>query len=87
MFENRNTNLMAFTTVTTLFASAFVYGAQKLESMLLYPSNVPEGSRTYVDKPDKYGLSYEQVDIKTVDGESLQTYVLTVRIQPYILFQ
>lgn len=80
MFEDRNTNVMAFTTVTTLFASMLVYGAQKLESMLLYPSNIPEGSRTNVDTPDKYNLPYKKVELKTVDNETLQAYILTVCI-------
>lgn len=71
---------MASATVAALFASMLVYGVQKLESMLIYPSNIPEGSRSNVDTPDKYNLPYDHVRIKTADNERLQTYILTVSV-------
>lgn len=42
---------------------------------LVYPSTLNQ-ARLSVDKPDKYNLPYEEVMIKTVDGEKLQSFLL-----------
>lgn len=78
VFEDRTTNIMALATVVPLLVSMFFYGVQRLQEMMVYPSNVPEGSRENVATPDAYQIPYEDVRIKTTDGESLQTYVMLV---------
>lgn len=42
---------------------------------LVYPSSL-NNARGNVDTPDKYGLPYEEIKIKTADGENLQTFLL-----------
>ncbi|VVT56861.1 uncharacterized protein SAPINGB_P005348 [Magnusiomyces paraingens] len=78
-FEDRTTNLTALATVATLFVSMFIYGIQKLQEMMVYPSNVPEGSRSHVDTPAKYGIPFDDIKITTPDGETLQAYIM---VQP-----
>lgn len=85
MFDDRVANIVTVTTVTTLFFTMIIYGIQKLQEMLVYPSNIPEGSRTQVDTPKKYNIPYEEIRLKTADGESLQAYIMTVSIN-YIVF-
>lgn len=75
-----SSNYVAYIAAVPLVISMFVYGIQKLQDMIIYPSNVPEGSRTQVDTPEKYGMEFEDIKIKTTDGEELQTYILTVSI-------
>lgn len=82
--EFKSSNYVAYIAAVPLLISMFVYGIQKLEDMIIYPSNIPEGSRTQVDTPDKYGMKFEDVKIKTTDGEELQTYILTVSIYTYV---
>lgn len=72
--------IAVFTTFFTLSITSLWYGIQKIESMLIYPSNVPEGSRENVDTPAKYNLPFKNVTIKTIDNQTLQAYVLTVSL-------
>lgn len=48
---------------------------------LVYPSNVPSGSRTEVPTPDLFGIDdYEVVMLETPDGEKLHAYLMTQKI-------
>lgn len=56
--------------------SIAVFGVYKFQRSLIYVSNFPEGSRVQVDSPARYGLSFEEVWLKTSDGEKLQMFVM-----------
>ncbi|KIX93882.1 uncharacterized protein Z520_10507 [Fonsecaea multimorphosa CBS 102226] len=44
---------------------------------IIYPANLPAGSRTTVDPPEKYGIQdAESVKFPTPDGETLHAYLL-----------
>lgn len=44
---------------------------------LIYPANVPEGSREVVAKPSDFGMNvFEEVSIKSADGTSLHAYYI-----------
>ncbi|KZT55655.1 alpha/beta-hydrolase [Calocera cornea HHB12733] len=51
---------------------ALYYG----QSALIYPSSVPQGSRTMVPKPSQYGMPYEDVELLTPDNVKLQAYLM-----------
>lgn len=51
---------------------ALYYG----QSALIYPSNVPQGSRTMVPTPSQYGMPYEDVDLVTPDNVKLKAYLM-----------
>jgi fermentation-respiration switch protein FrsA (DUF1100 family) len=42
---------------------------------LVYPSTL-NNAREIVDTPEKYGIPYEEIRIKTEDGESLQSFLM-----------
>lgn len=63
-------------TAIPLLASLAVFGIYRFQRSLIYPSNFPEGSRDIIDTPDKYGIPYEEVTIKTSDDEKLKAYVM-----------
>lgn len=42
---------------------------------LVYPSSI-NNARDLVDTPDKHGIPYEPINIKTEDGERLQSYLM-----------
>lgn len=50
-------------------------GLYAFQNSLIYPSSINDG-RKHCDSPDKYGLAYESVDLKTDDGETLQCFSL-----------
>ncbi|KIJ15799.1 hypothetical protein PAXINDRAFT_162855 [Paxillus involutus ATCC 200175] len=49
------------------------------QNYLIYPSAFPPGSRTEVDVPSKYGLVYEDLELRTEDGITLRSYFLMQR--------
>ncbi|KAH0826357.1 Alpha/Beta hydrolase protein [Lanmaoa asiatica] len=61
--------------VTTIGCGLLYYG----QNYLIYPSAFPPGSRTDVDTPNKYGLVYEDLTLRTEDGVTLRSYLLTQR--------
>ncbi|KAL4063412.1 Alpha/Beta hydrolase protein [Scleroderma yunnanense] len=63
--------------VGTIGCGLLYYG----QNYLIYPSAFPPGSRTEVDAPDKYGLLYKDLDLKTKDGVLLRCYLLTQRTE------
>ena len=71
-------SVMSTLAIVPLALLASTWGVQKLQTMLIYPSNVPEGSRTHVDTPDMFNIPYENVTIQTSDGEKLQAYIMLV---------
>lgn len=77
--------LMSTLAVIPLAVFASSWGVQKLQTMLIYPSNMPENSRTQVDTPDKYNLPYENVTIKTSDGQKLQAFTMLVCVIVWII--
>ncbi|KAL7423268.1 bem46 protein, variant [Cryptotrichosporon argae] len=46
---------------------------------MIYPSNLPEGSRTHVPLPTEVGLPYEHVTLTTRDGIRIRAYVIPAR--------
>ncbi|KEP49800.1 alpha/beta hydrolase family protein [Rhizoctonia solani 123E] len=60
---------------TTLGAGLLYYG----QNSLIYPSNVPEGSRTKVATPAEYGLPYTDLTFTTPDNVKIRAYLLIQR--------
>lgn len=60
------------TSTVSVIAMTALYIFQR---KLVYPSSL-NNARKNVDTPDKYGLPYEEIKIKTEDGESLQAFLL-----------
>lgn len=65
--------------IVPLMASLAIYGVYRFQTSLIYPSNFPEGSREVVDVPTSYDIEFEDVTIRTSDGERLKAYEM---IQP-----
>lgn len=62
--------ISAFTVCT---AGTLLYRYQR---NLVYPSNLPSGSRTEVPTPDEYGIEYENITLETPDGEQLHAFLM-----------
>ncbi|KAF8603712.1 alpha/beta-hydrolase [Ceratobasidium sp. AG-I] len=60
---------------TTLGAGLLYYG----QNSLIYPSNVPEGSRTKVATPAEYGIPYTDLTFTTSDKVKIRAYLLIQR--------
>lgn len=60
-----------FSSVSLLSLAALYFFQRKL----IYPSTL-NNARDRVDTPDKYGLPYEDIKIRTADGETLQSYLM-----------
>lgn len=60
---------------TTLGAGLLYYG----QNSLIYPSNVPEGSRTNVATPADYGMPYSDLTFTTSDNVKIRAYLLVQR--------
>ncbi|KAH7908133.1 Alpha/Beta hydrolase protein [Hygrophoropsis aurantiaca] len=61
--------------VATLGCGLLYYG----QNYLIYPSAFPAGSRDDVIVPTQYDLPYEDLPLKTPDGETLKCYLLLQR--------
>ena len=47
------------------------------QNKLIYPSNVPEGSRKIVSKPSEYGMNdYQDLDLQAADGVNIKAYFI-----------
>lgn len=68
--------LMSSIAILPVFLLGTNWGVHKLQRWLIYPSYHPSGSRTEVDKPDKYGLPFEEVQIPVADGIKLHAYIM-----------
>ncbi|QRV78612.1 alpha/beta hydrolase family protein [Ceratobasidium sp. AG-Ba] len=60
---------------TTLGAGLLYYG----QNSLIYPANVPEGSRTNVATPAEYGIPYTDLTFTTPDKVKIRAYLLIQR--------
>jgi hypothetical protein len=46
------------------------------QNRLIYPANLPEGSRKDVPTPDQYGLPFEDVELTTPDGIKIKAFLM-----------
>lgn len=54
------------------------------QNEIIYPRNIPPGSRNDVPKPSQFGITdYEELMIPTPDGESLSAFFLRANKQHY----
>jgi abhydrolase domain-containing protein 13 len=67
------TNVLTVGVVGLTSLGIYLYANQK---SLIYPANMPEGSRELVDTPDKLGLPYEDVWFNSEDGLKLHGYFI-----------
>lgn len=65
----------AFLKVTAPIGAALLFGLYYFQSLLIYPSLVGD-SRTNITIPSELGLDFEDLKLKTEDGETLQCWVL-----------
>lgn len=61
--------------VGTATAAAALIALYAFQKKIIYPSALNDGHGK-VATPDEYGMPYESVDLKTKDGETLQSFVL-----------
>lgn len=47
-----------------------------LQTKLIYPSNMPSGSRTEVDTPASYSIPFEDLSLTTPDGVAIKAYLM-----------
>ncbi|GAA5956380.1 hypothetical protein JCM10213_000556 [Rhodosporidiobolus nylandii] len=47
-----------------------------LQNKLIYPANLPSGSRTDVPQPSDFGMPFEAVDLTTPDGVRLKAFLI-----------
>ncbi|ORY31353.1 Alpha/Beta hydrolase protein [Naematelia encephala] len=64
-------------------AGAFLLagGLWYFQRRLIYPADMPSGSRKLVPKPSDIGLAYEDVTLQTRDGIKIKAYVIPARRQ------
>ena len=62
--------------IVGIMAASLVVAIYKIQFLLIYPSSFPEGSRTEVDTPDMYGMSYTEDKLLTPDGEYIRVYTM-----------
>lgn len=72
-FSTAMSSVMALSFVIPISFAVYLYINQ---SSIIYPAAFPEGSRKVVDTPDKYGMDYEDVELKTPDGETLRCFFI-----------
>lgn len=58
--------------LATLFAGLLYFG----QNYIIYLPSFPAGARTVVDNPAKYGLSYEEITLHTIDHIKIKCYLL-----------
>ncbi|KAG7731640.1 hypothetical protein KL948_002573 [Ogataea haglerorum] len=56
-------------------AVAALLGIYSYQNSIIYPSGL-NGARDHVDTPAEYGLTYEDLTLRTKDGETLRGYLL-----------
>lgn len=62
--------------IVGIMAASLVVAIYKIQFLLIYPSSFPEGSRTEVDTPDMYGMTYTEDTLLTPDGEHIRVYTM-----------
>lgn len=63
--------------ITVISAGALLYAFQ---TRLIYPSNIPSGSRTIVATPDEFDMPhYENVELTTPDGVRIRAFLILQR--------
>ncbi|UZJ54736.1 hypothetical protein CBS101457_004056 [Exobasidium rhododendri] len=64
---------LSISAVTICTAATLLY---RYQCSLIYPSGFPSGSRTEVLTPDHYDIEYENLTLKTPDGEKLHAFLM-----------
>lgn len=70
---------MNYAVVGGLLLATFAYTVYKVQFFLIYPSNLPAGSRSQVDTPQTYGMAYSEQSVFSPDGVKLQIFVIPAR--------
>lgn len=73
------TTAQAILSVAVLGVASTAGLLYRYQRSLVYPSNFPQGSRTDVLAPDHFGIPYEDIRLKTPDGESLHAFLMAQR--------
>lgn len=53
-----------------------------LQSRLIYPANLPAGSRHDVPRPEDFGMPGEEVELVAPDGVKLKAFVIKAPVDP-----
>lgn len=74
-------SLFTFLKYSLITSAVGVVGAGGLlyiyQSKLIYPSNMPEGSRKNVPKPSDFGIDqFDDIELISVDGVKVRAYVM-----------
>ncbi|GEM12498.1 alpha/beta hydrolase fold-1 domain containing protein [Rhodotorula toruloides] len=49
------------------------------QTRLIYPANLPSGSREHVPRPQVFGMEGEEVDLQSADGVKVKAFVILAR--------
>lgn len=70
------TILQAVSFVSVLTVSSLAGLLYSYQTKLIYPSGLPSGARQDQTRPSQYGLPFEELWLKTPDGEKLQAWYI-----------
>lgn len=75
IFSKLVTFCKTFAQIGVSLGMLVLVGLYSYQSSLIYPALLNDG-HGYCSTPDEYGMHYELVPLKTLDGETLQCYLL-----------
>ncbi|PRQ70189.1 Alpha/Beta hydrolase fold [Rhodotorula toruloides] len=52
------------------------------QTRLIYPANLPAGSREHVPRPQDFGMDGEEVELSSADGTKVKAFVILARDKP-----
>ncbi|BGO94234.1 bem46 protein, variant [Rhodotorula toruloides] len=52
------------------------------QTRLIYPANLPAGSREHVPRPQDFGMDGEEVELSSADGTKIKAFVILARDKP-----
>jgi fermentation-respiration switch protein FrsA (DUF1100 family) len=79
-------NLAKYCTYTIIVMSIGMLGLLYLsQNSMLYPSDIPVGSRRNVAVPSDYGMTYERIELVSKDGTKLDSFLIPAPKADYTL--
>ncbi|CAO1627141.1 unnamed protein product [Jaminaea pallidilutea] len=72
----RSLGFLSVLTVSSVAGLLYTY-----QTKLIYPSNLPGGAREDQTRPSRYGLPFEEMWLKTPDGEKLHAWYIRAEAQ------
>ena len=76
VFPSLSTLFRVFSLLSVLSVSSIASLLYLYQGKLIYPSNLPAGARTDTTNPSDFSLPFEDLALKTPDGEKLQAWFI-----------